>query len=187
MFNIAIADPISEAKDAYRAKLEALILTYPNRGADHQREKIDAYTTYESVLYEQTGDKTYIHNLQSRMISKIGILQLLYYSKNMNRSDYERRRVTEGIIVYSKKLKDDGVFHSIPDRAWVQSYEDNALAIEASILSPRDSGMTRVEEVDICNQLCSGAKPFFKRLHEVFGVGRIKQEPEIYASKIRDL
>lgn len=171
---------MSTLEEQYRVAVHAI--THSRGSPERAAEKDRLSSQYEADKYRrEDGAPHAIHRLQWKFAEEYYLLVAAFYNGEVEDREYRRRRV-ETLRRYAEGLQELGLAYGVFDDAWVWDFARDSLELERSLLPVPDvfTGWTPEDAWLLCNPLRDFSKQFFKRVHSDFGIGRLKEYPEVY-------
>ena len=167
-------------EERYRAAVRAI--PHPKGSPERAAERQRLSNQYEADKYRREGGAPHaIHRLQWRFAEEYYRLVGAFYNGEVEDWEYQQRRVRT-LRRYAEGLQELGLASGVFDDAWVKDFARDSLELERSLLPVPDvfTGWTSEDAWLLCNPLRDFSKQFFKRVHSDFGIGRLKEHPEVY-------
>lgn len=163
-----------------RYRRDVRSITYPRGSPERAAEKVRLSNQYEADKYRREGGAPHaIHRLQWRFAEEYYQLVGAFYNGEVVDQEYQRRRI-RALRRYAEGLQELGLVSGVFDDAWVRDFARDSLELERSLLPVKTTGFTEDDGWLLCNPLRDFSKQFFKRVHSDFGIGRLKEHPEVY-------
>jgi hypothetical protein len=163
----------------YREKLKQI--PYPRGSDERALAKREAWREYEAQVFQRDGSVDVIHTMQAKFAVEYYRLLKAFYDGKLSEQEYRRRRIVT-LRRYAERLLKVGLLTGVFDDAWIRDFAQASLQRERELLPvPREfTGFTDEDAALLCNPLRTYSRRFFKAVHAEFGVGRLRQTPEIY-------
>lgn len=175
-------------EERYRENVQTINARRPKGSAIRERERTALREKFEADIFERDGAPWIIHRLQRKLIMEGFPLVKAFYDGELRDADYQRLRLDVSRR-YAERLLALGLVSAVFADGWVEDFQRECLALERSLVPvPRVfTGFTADDALLLCDPIREFTKRFLKDVHERFGVGRLKREPEIYGGIDTDL
>lgn len=165
-------------EEAYREALKAI--PFPMGHPQREAARKELREQLEAGLFERDGkDLTAIRRPQQAFAVSYFKLVASFYNGEIDDLIYRQGRI-ELLRAYAQRLFELGLLTMVFDDGWVRDFARDSLQWERKLLPVKATGFTEDDGWLLCNPLRQFSQRFFKAVHEEFGRGRLRINPEIY-------
>jgi hypothetical protein len=158
----------------YRKEIE--IIEDPE---ERQLAKRDLWEKFLAGSFLRDGNGEIVYKLQKKLATELFLIIKGFYGGNLSPQNYRKERLAV-FQQYCSRMVELGLATATPEDAWIAQFSEEGIAAELELLPAKTTGLTDADALALCTPLRDKSKEVLVAYHTQFGIGKLKEKPDIY-------
>lgn len=166
-------------EERYRRDFNVLTSTYPAGSEERRRAKRELWEQFQADIFLRDGNKEIIYGLQRQLVTSLYTIIAGFYDREVSDKEYLDQHL-HVFRQYCARLVELGLARGVPEDAWIIPFSQDGIREQLRLLPAKTTGLTDEDAELLCDPLRDKSKEVLEAFHSQFGIGRLKDEPDIY-------